>query len=74
MTDFEARVLGDLNVLKCQMEQVMGIGQPGRLHHLEDRVAESEQSVQKIKGAFAAFATGLTILHLAITYFGSRHK
>jgi len=29
MTEFEAQVLADLSVLKSQMQQVMGIGQPG---------------------------------------------
>ena len=35
MTDFEAQVLADLSVLKSQMRQVMGIGEPGRLNQLE---------------------------------------
>jgi hypothetical protein len=29
MTEFEGQVLADLSVLKNQMNQVMGIGQPG---------------------------------------------
>ena len=33
MTDFEGQVLSDLNVLKSQMEQVLGNGQPGRLRN-----------------------------------------
>jgi len=74
MTDFEAQVLGDLNVLKCQMEQVMGIGQPGRLHQLEDRVSCNEEGIQKMKGFIAAFGTLLTVVHLAIAYLGSKHN
>ena len=31
MTEFEGQVLADLSVLKSQMKQLMGIGQPGRL-------------------------------------------
>ncbi len=31
MTEFEGQVLADLSVLKSQMEQLMGIGQPGRI-------------------------------------------
>ncbi len=50
MTEFEGQVLADLKVLKCQMEQLMGIGQPGRLHHLESRVSKNEQGVQRVKG------------------------
>lgn len=74
MTEFEGQVLADLSVLKSQMEQVMGIGQPGRLHHLEGRVSRNEQGVQRMKGVVAAFGTGLTMIHLAISYFGGKHN
>jgi len=74
MTDFEAQVLGDLNVLKSQMQQVMGIGQPGRLHQLEDRLSLTEEGIQKIKGFVAAFGILLTIVHLAISYFTGKHN
>ena len=74
MTDFEAQVLTDLQVLKTQMEQVMGIGQPGRLHQLEGRVSVSEEGIQRMKGFIAAFSTGLTLVHLAISYFAARHN
>lgn len=74
MTEFEGQVIADLRVLKSQMEQLMGIGQPGRLHHLERRVASNEQGVQRMKGVVAAFGTGLTMLHLAISYFNGKHN
>ena len=74
MTDFETKVLNDLSVLKSQMEQLMGIGQPGRLHHMEERVSRNEQGVQRMKGMMAAFGTGLTVIHLAISYFGGKHN
>ncbi len=74
MTDFEAQVLGDLNVLRSQMEQVMGIGQPGRLHKLEDRVSANDEAIQKMKGFIAAFGTVLTVVHLAISYYGGKHN
>jgi len=74
MTDFEAQVLTDLQVLKTQMEQVMGIGQPGRLHQLEGRVSVSEAGIQKMKGFIAAFSTALTLGHLAISYFAAKHN
>jgi hypothetical protein len=73
MTDFESQVLGDLNVLKSQMQQVMGIGQPGRLHGLEDRVSSNEEAIQKMKGFVTAFGMVLTIVHLAISYFSAKH-
>lgn len=31
----DLKVLQDLSVLKAQMQQLLGIGQPGRLHILE---------------------------------------
>ena len=74
MTEFEGQVLADLRVLKSQVDQLMGIGQPGRLHQLEHRVGCTEQGVQRMKGFMAAFGTVLTMLHLAISYFGGKHN
>jgi hypothetical protein len=68
MTEFEGRVLGDLRVLKSQMDQLMGIGQPGRLTQLEERVERHERSVQRVKGFTAAVGTLVTMAHLAIDY------
>jgi hypothetical protein len=73
MTEFEGQVLADLRVLKTQMEQVLGIGQQGRLGQIEDRVMRHDQALQRMKGSAAAFGGLLTILHVAIDYFGSRH-
>ncbi len=72
MTDFEAQVLGDLQVLKAQMEQILGIGQPGRLHALEHRLAAAEQTSQRLRGAGAAFGILLTLLNLAVSLW-ARH-
>jgi hypothetical protein len=69
MTEFEGKVLGDLRVLKSQMDQLMGIGQPGRLIQLEERVERHERSVQRVKGFTAAVGTLVTMAHLAIDYF-----
>ncbi len=74
MTDFEGQVLADLHVLKCQMEQIMGIGQPGRLHSLERRLSANEQGVQRVKGFVAAFGVVLTLVHLALTWAGLKHN
>jgi hypothetical protein len=68
MTDFESQVLQELSVLKVQMEQLLGIGQPGRLHQLEGRVDEHERSVQRLKGAGVVFGGILTMLHVLIGY------
>lgn len=69
MTEFEGQVLADLSVLKSQMKQLMGIGQPGRLNHLEERVDRHEKSVQRMKGVAGAAGGMLTIFHLAVDYF-----
>jgi hypothetical protein len=68
MTEFEAQVLADLSVLKNQMNTLLGIGQPGRLTRLEERVEKHERSVQRVKGFVGAMSGVLTIFHLAIDY------
>ncbi len=68
MTEFEGQVLADLSVLKNQMESLLGIGQPGRLTQLEERVEKHERSVQRVKGFVGAMSGVLTIFHLAIDY------
>jgi hypothetical protein len=74
MTDYEQQVLQDLSVLKSQMQQLMGIGQPGRLNILEERVEMHEKSVQRMKGLAAAFGSLLTIAHLAIAWVSGKHN
>lgn len=69
MTEFEGQVLGHLSVLKSQMEQVMGIGQKGRLTQLEERVERHERSVQRMKGLFTAVGGLLTMVQVAVDYF-----
>ena len=73
MTDFEAQVVADLHVLRSQMDQLMGVGQPGRLHHIEQRISASEQGVQRMKGFVGAFGAVLTLLHLAISSITGKH-
>jgi hypothetical protein len=69
MTEFEGQVLADLSVLKNQMNQLVGIGQPGRLTQLESRVERHERTVQRMKGLVGAAGGLLTAFHLAIDYF-----
>src|ERR1700722_10305259 len=57
---------GDAN--SPRYAQLMGIGQPGRLHALEMRVDSHERSVQRLKGVGAAFGALLTVVHLAIAW------
>ena len=72
MNDFESQVLTDLAVLKNQMKEVVGNGQPGRLAQVENRVLEHEKSVQRLKGIAAAFGGLLTFAHVAIDFFIGR--
>jgi hypothetical protein len=68
MTEFEAQALADLSVLRNQMNTLLGIGQPGRLTRLEERVERHERSVQRVKGFVGAIGGVMTIFHLAIDY------
>ncbi len=54
MTEFEGQVLADLSVLKSQVNSLLGVGQPGRLTQLEERVERHERSVQRVKGMVGA--------------------
>jgi hypothetical protein len=72
MTDFESQVISDLSVLKSQMRQIMGIGQPGRLAQLEARMDGHERTVQKMKGMAGAFGGILTVVHIAIDFFAGK--
>jgi hypothetical protein len=74
MTEFEGHVLADLSVLKSQMKEVLGIGQPGRLHELERKVERHDHTVQRLKGIAGAFGGLLTAVHVLIAYLGERHK
>jgi hypothetical protein len=72
MTDYEAQVLADLRVLKNQMEQIVGNGQPGRLSQIESRLYDHEKAVQRLKGMAGAFGGLLTIAHFAIDFLIGR--
>jgi len=73
MTEIESQILGDLKVLKNQMEALVGNGQPGRLSNLEGRVQVAESMLQRLKGIAAAFAGFLTLAHFAIDFLVGRH-
>jgi hypothetical protein len=74
MTDFEIQVLQELSVLKTQMQQLMGIGQPGRLNQLEARVDSHERDMQRLKGMAGAIGGLFTFVHVAIVYWIERHR
>ncbi len=68
MTEFEAQVLSDLSALKSQMHALLGVGQPGRLSILEERVDRHERSVQRMKGVGGGLSVLLTMLHVALDF------
>ena len=74
MTDFEQKVLEDLSALKTQMHHLIGIGQPGRLQQLEERVQCHEQSLQRLRGLAGAFGGVLAVIQLAFAYARGRHN
>jgi hypothetical protein len=68
MDEFEVTVLSDLAALKSQMASLIGLGQPGRLTMLEQRMEQHEIYLQRMKGWVAAFFVVLTLAHIAIDY------
>ena len=56
-------------LLKNQMSSLLGVGPPGRLIQLEERVERHERSVQRVKGMVGVLGGLLTAFHLAIDYF-----
>lgn len=72
MTDFEQKVLEELSALKVQMAQLMGVGQPGRVHTLERRVDAHERSMQRMKGLAGAYGGVLALLHTALAMVSGR--
>jgi len=70
--EFESRVIADLAVLKAQMAELLGIGQPGRLRELELRVKAHERLVQRFAGIGAFVGALLTLLHAAFDYLKLR--
>jgi hypothetical protein len=72
MTEFEGKVLADLCVLKSQMKEIVGNGQPGRLAQIEVRMLDHEKGLQRLKGIAAAFGGVIAFVHVAIEFFGGR--
>ena len=66
INEFEAQVLSDLNVLKSQMNTLMGDGNGGRIAELEHRMEEHEQNWERAKGFLAAFSVLLTVAEIAV--------
>ncbi len=69
MSEFEARVLADLCVLKSQMTSLLGDAQPGRMSVLEERVEKHEASLERVKGFAGALGILFALIHVALEYF-----
>jgi hypothetical protein len=72
IANFDDAVMADLCVLKTQMKEIVGNGQPGRLAQVESRVRDHERAVQRLRGMAAAFGGILTFAHVAIDLFVGR--
>ena len=66
INEFEAQVLSDLNVLKSQMNTLVGDGNGGRIADLEQRLEHHEQNWERAKGFLAAFTILLTVVEVAV--------
>ena len=73
MTEFQAQVLADLSVLKNQMKDLVGNGQPGRVADIEARILDHDRAMQRLKGMAAAFAAVLTVAHAGVDLCLGRH-
>lgn len=68
MGDFEITVLSELAALKSQMGALIGLGQPGRLNILEERLERHEVYMQRMKGVVGALFVVMAATHIVIDY------
>lgn len=68
MGDFEVTVLSELATLKSQMGALIGLGQPGRLNMLEQRLERHEIYMQRMKGVVGALFVLITATHILLDY------
>jgi hypothetical protein len=66
MNEFEAQVLSDLNVLRSQMNGLVGDGNGGRLAEVERRLDLHEERWQRAKGFLAAAGVLFTVMQVAM--------
>lgn len=68
MDEFEMTVLSDLAALKSQMASLIGLGQPGRLALMEQRMERHEIYLQRMKGLGGAFIVLMTAAQIVADY------
>jgi len=66
MDEFEMTVLSDLAALKTQMGSLIGLGQPGRLALLEQRMERHEIYLQRLKGLGGALIVLMTVAQIVV--------
>jgi hypothetical protein len=74
MNQFEEKVLTDLAALRAQMAWLVGTGNEGKMHELEQRIKRQEVSLYRLGGMGAAIGGALTIVHLALDYMKVVHR
>ena len=70
--EFEAQVLADLAILKTQMRELTGNGQPGRIRLMEERLELHEAVLQRGKAVLLGLVPALTALQVVLHFVG-RH-
>jgi hypothetical protein len=68
MVEFEVTVLSELAALKSQMGALIGLGQPGRLNLVEERLERHEVYLQRMKGIVGAVFVLMTAAQMAIDW------
>jgi len=68
--DFEAQVLADLAVLKNQLRELTGNGQPGRVRLMEERLERHEAVLQRGKALLLGLVPALTALQVVLHFVG----
>ena len=74
MNQFEERVLTDLAALRAQMAWLVGSGNEGKMHELEQRIKRQVVSLYRLSGIGAASGFALTAVHLALDYMKVVHR
>lgn len=70
--EFEIQVLADLAVVKNQLRELTGNGQPGRIRLMEERLERHEAILQRGKAVLLGLVPALTALQV-ILHFATRN-
>ena len=70
--EFEVQVLADLAVVKNQLRELTGNGQPGRIRLMEERLERHEAILQRGKAVLLGLVPALTVLQVVL-HFAGKH-